>query len=66
MGKPVILTAAWVNEELIMAERKNYPERRRAMELELLRDLREKEEKGLRQAAYVSFFFATMQMPSFT
>ncbi|EMF0803281.1 hypothetical protein V2E85_000829 [Klebsiella aerogenes] len=49
-----------------MAERKNYPERRRAMELELLRDLREKEEKGLRQAAYVSFFFATMQMPSFT
>ncbi|EDX6466285.1 mat domain protein [Salmonella enterica subsp. diarizonae serovar 60:r:e,n,x,z15] len=41
-----MLTAAWVNDELIMAERKNYPERRRAMELELLRDLREKEQKG--------------------
>ncbi|EIS7293653.1 maturation control protein, partial [Salmonella enterica subsp. enterica serovar Newport] len=46
VGKPAMLTAAWVNDELIMAERKNYPERRRAMELELLKDLREKEEKG--------------------
>ncbi|HCZ4695608.1 MULTISPECIES: maturation control protein [Enterobacteriaceae] len=46
VGKPAMLTAAWVNDELIMAERKNYPERRRAMELELLRDLREKEQKG--------------------
>ncbi|EAT0104134.1 TPA: maturation control protein [Salmonella enterica subsp. enterica serovar Havana] len=46
VGKPAMITAAWVNDELIMAERKNYPERRRAMELELLRDLREKEEKG--------------------
>ncbi|EHK0699974.1 maturation control protein [Salmonella enterica] len=45
VGKPAMLTAAWVNNELIMAERKNYPDRRRAMELELLRDLREKEEK---------------------
>lgn len=46
VGKPAMLTAAWVNDELIMAERKHYPERRRAMELELLKDLREKEEKG--------------------
>ncbi|EDG9409347.1 maturation control protein [Salmonella enterica subsp. enterica serovar Newport] len=46
VGKPAMLTAAWVNDELIMAERKNYPDRRRAMELELLKDLREKEEKG--------------------
>ncbi|HCJ5621096.1 TPA: maturation control protein, partial [Escherichia coli] len=32
--------------ELIMAERTSYPERRRDMELQLLRELREKEEKG--------------------
>ncbi|BEB09434.1 hypothetical protein VEE28_47780 (plasmid) [Escherichia coli] len=29
-----------------MAERTSYPERRRDMELQLLRELREKEEKG--------------------
>ena len=43
---PASMTAAWINNELIMAERTSYPERRRDMELQLLRELREKEEKG--------------------
>ncbi|HHZ1711845.1 TPA: maturation control protein [Escherichia coli] len=46
VGKPASMTAAWINNELIMAERTSYPERRRDMELQLLRELREKEEKG--------------------
>ncbi|WP_340524316.1 maturation control protein [Escherichia coli] len=46
VGKPASMTAAWINNELIMAERASYPERRRDMELQLLRELREKEEKG--------------------
>lgn len=46
VGKPASMTAAWINNELIMAERTIYPERRRDMELQLLRELREKEEKG--------------------
>ena len=28
VGTPAMLTTAWINDELIMAERKNYPERR--------------------------------------
>ncbi|MCV8493803.1 mat domain protein [Escherichia coli] len=48
VGKPASMTAAWINNELIMAERTSYPERRRDMELQLLRELREKEEKGFR------------------
>ena len=43
VGKPASMTAAWINNELIMAERTSYPERRRDMELQLLRELREKE-----------------------
>ncbi|EFA7717842.1 maturation control protein [Escherichia coli] len=46
VGKPASMTAAWINNELVMAERTSYPERRRDMELQLLRELREKEEKG--------------------
>ncbi|HBE5416829.1 TPA: hypothetical protein KMA49_003783 [Escherichia coli] len=46
VGKPASMTAAWINNELIMAERTSYPERRCDMELQLLRELREKEEKG--------------------
>ena len=46
VGKPASMTAAWINNELIMAERTSYPERRRDMELQLLRESREKEEKG--------------------
>lgn len=48
VGKPASMTAAWINNELIMAERTSYPERRRDMELQLLRELREKEEKRKR------------------
>ncbi|HFO3370150.1 TPA: maturation control protein [Escherichia coli] len=46
VGKPASMTAAWINNELIMAERTSYPERRRDMELQLLRELREKEENS--------------------
>ena len=46
VGRPATMTAAWINNELIMAERQYYPDRRRDMELALLRDIREKEEKG--------------------
>ncbi len=45
VGKPASMTAAWINNELIMAERTSYPERRRDMELQLLRELREKRGK---------------------
>ncbi|MFZ6206124.1 hypothetical protein ACO0KN_21840 [Escherichia coli] len=31
VGKPASMTAAWINNELIMAERTSYPERRRDM-----------------------------------
>ncbi|MBY7258816.1 hypothetical protein [Escherichia coli] len=34
VGKPASMTAAWINNELIMAERTSYPERRRDMELQ--------------------------------
>lgn len=39
VGKPASMTAVWINNELIMAERTSYPERRRDMELQLLREL---------------------------
>ncbi len=44
VGKPASMTAAWINNELIMAERTSYPERRRDMELQL-RELQEKKRK---------------------
>lgn len=47
VGKPASMTAAWINNELIMAERTSYPERRRDMELQLLRELREKRKRVL-------------------
>ncbi len=50
VGKPASMTAAWINNELIMAERTSYPERRRDMELQLLRELREKRGKGFYRA----------------
>lgn len=46
IGRPVMLTAGWRDNELIMGEKTLYPEKRRAMELSLLNDIREKEEKG--------------------
>lgn len=48
VGKPAMITAAWVSDELIMAERTNYPERRRAMELKLLREKEEKDVPHIR------------------
>jgi len=42
VGKPASMTAAWINNELIMAERTSYPERRRDMELQLLREKKRK------------------------
>lgn len=46
VGRPVMLTAGWREDELILGEKTNYPDKRRAMELALLNDIREKEEKG--------------------
>ncbi|HFV5459988.1 TPA: hypothetical protein ACH9R7_004631, partial [Escherichia coli] len=59
VGKPASMTAAWINNELIMAERTSYPERRRDMELQLLRELREKEEKGFIVLHYVNLFICS-------
>lgn len=47
VGKPASMTAAWINNELIMAERTSYPERRRDMELQLLRDCEKKRKRVL-------------------